>query len=297
MQKPVQTGEIQLFEADNEIKYDYLVYIPQNLKKGKIILWCHGSTPPDPNDDLKSYALRSLTKIQKYCDELGLVAIMPVLPSDKERETYPYWKYDSQIMAREVMTTPLDPVDNIYFRPDTEVLKIVTEVKSNLTSAGISVSEKIIAGGFSAGGTFSNRFSLLYPEVVESTILLCAGLFIYPTAVLENKTINYPFGIADIDVIQGNKFSIETFRQIRQFIYVGELETNTDHDILPFETNGDPEMLNYIGEMIGYESLTRTKNYVNYLREIGSSVELFIGEGLGHQANGEIYDRAFRYIA
>ncbi len=87
--------------------------------------------------------------------------------------------------------------------------------------------DKIFITGFSASGTFANRFSLLHPEKIKATasggINAIAKL---PVAKLDGKTLNYPLGIGDIKKITGKRVNMKAFINLPKFLFMGELDNN-----------------------------------------------------------------------
>ena len=119
-----------------------------------------------------------------------------------------------------------------------------------LREMGINVEDKVVVDGYSASGKFANLFTALHPDIVSACISgASAGLLIRPIKEIEDRPINFPLGINDVDI------DFDTFSQIPQFYYQGlddyndaalckcEFEEETDklgNPIAKRDENGHP---------------------------------------------------------
>ena len=81
--------------------------------------------------------------------------------------------------------------------------------------------------GFSASGTFANRFTLIHPELIAG--VACGGInaiTILPISKLDGKKLKYPLGIYDFETLFASKFNITEYQKVPQFIYMGENDNN-----------------------------------------------------------------------
>lgn len=274
-----------------------MLYIPKNIKSGRIILWGHGSSPGNFSyPEYKIFAQQTLTNILSYCNSLDLIAITPLLPRERERKHYPYSNFDSQIMTAEVMVEDVSEDNKFYYRPDLEIRKIIQVVHNLLAVKNISIDKKVIVGGVSAGANLANRFSMLYPDIISHSMLLLAGDFIYPAKIVSNLTLNYPFGIADLNKISGQCFSHQNFEGIKHFIFVGEKDHDSNADPLPFEVR-DRIYREQLKQAIGQNQVERAKHYAQHLNNLGIFVDFDLDPSQGHSYNKNTLDRAFSLIS
>lgn len=101
-------------------------------------------------------------------------------------------------------------------RIDRQLLKM-TEHAQNI------LKEKLFLTGFSALGSFVNRFSALYPERVRA---VAAGginsLPILPLEQYKGESLSYPIGTHNRFEITGKEFQRESFKKVHHFLYMGE---------------------------------------------------------------------------
>ncbi len=255
------------------IKYGYFIYYGGE----KLILWGHGSTPPYRNyNDLENIVRSDFESVVNIFANLNSTILMPLLPRDSKNKKYPQFKMDSQILTQETMNLVdgIEP-DLIYLRPDLEIKKII--------DLEFGINRKYIAGGISAGANMANRYSLLNPVNIQAITLLSAGDFIYPVKELNGVSLNYPFGLADVDNLESIKIDIEKYKTIPQYIFVGENDLDPENDPLPYELNNNIDNIEKFRNLFGANQVERTINYTEFLKSKGFNVTLSIGYDLSHE--------------
>ncbi|WP_448564504.1 hypothetical protein [Thalassotalea ganghwensis] len=97
----------------------------------------------------------------------------------------------------------------------------------NIRCEQVSVNEKVIMTGFSASGTFANRFSLMHPDALKLVVGGgLNGILLLPVNALDKQTLDYPLGINDIEKTTGQPFSLERWQALPQFLFMGAKDTN-----------------------------------------------------------------------
>lgn len=103
-----------------------------------------------------------------------------------------------------------------------QVANMIISAKETLEELGITVDDKVIAEGYSAGSCFANCFTALHPTLVKACI--CGGnngLGIIPMSEFEGEMINFPLGVADVPY-----FNYEEFARVPQLYYIGTEDYN-----------------------------------------------------------------------
>ena len=78
--------------------------------------------------------------------------------------------------------------------------------------------------GFSASGTFANRFAILHPTVVRAVATGGVNSIpTFPTDRWEDTILRYPVGIADVREIADIEFDEAAYKKVSQYIYMGGL--------------------------------------------------------------------------
>jgi len=301
-----ELGKIVLQNPTREIKYSYYYYIPTSLKKGdsaRLLLSTDGGPKYDKYDELvKSLFLSRVVPLAKLAEQHGYVFIMPILPRNYGSDSAS--KMNAQMFNRwTLMRAPFDTrkyeFDN---RPDLVLLKIVDHLSAELVKNQISVKKKIFMAGFSSGAVVANRFSILYPDRIAAVAIGSAGVFMYPLSSWKGTQLTYPLGIADIDKIPRPKISLNEFKKIPHFIFVGDQDLANGHSPVPEDPENDNEALfekaqsRAILKYFGKTNVERAQKFTEYLRSIGIKPKFTLFKGQGHEYNDEMKRSIFEYF-
>lgn len=132
-----------------------------------------------------------------------------------------------------------------------QLVSMIEDSKEVLQNLGITVDNKVIIEGYSAGSKFANLFTALHPEIVKACIGGgIGGLGILPVSELKGQELKFPLGVADVP-----DFDLEAFKEIPQYYYIGEQDTNDPAQVKSVEANG--EMLPYYPECYTAHEITQ----------------------------------------
>lgn len=168
---------------------------------------------------------------RRIADQLDSPFLIPVFPRPFEDPVD--WTHMIHMLDAETMQIEDGPLARV----DVQLLRMVEDAQERLADAGYEVPEQIMMNGFSSQAAFVNRFAALHPDRVCSVSAGgINGLLILPKERAElrgfgERNLNYPVGVANVEEITGEPFDLETFRDVYQFLYLGE---NDDKDALLF---------------------------------------------------------------
>ena len=150
----------------------------------------------------------------------------------------------------------------------------------------IQVDSKVFMSGFSASATFTNRFSFIHPEAIKALAIGgFNGELMLPQKDINGTKLNYPLGLNDFTVLFDKKFDIASFKQITQFIYMGELDEN---DAVQFDdaySEHERQIINnYLGREVQVRYLKCQELYLE--KNIFPLFENY--ENVGHWTTSEI---------
>jgi hypothetical protein len=152
-------------------------------------------------------------------------------------EPQPWWVY---VQALDSTTFTIE--DSPLERVDLQLLEMVEDAKSRLEAEGHTISSEIHIDGFSASGTFANRFTMLHPERVNAVSSGGNHALTLPKTELDDdvpvvgdpkwdklsypvgtdeKELPYPIGVANLAELTGSTFNREAWLNTPQYIYVG----------------------------------------------------------------------------
>jgi hypothetical protein len=234
-----------------------------------------------------------IPRIRPFVDIYGYALLIMVMP--RNCGSYPDYKMNTSSMVRWVMFhNPFDkPGYEFYKRPDREFIKVIDDFMSFLRDSGYTPYPKVFMTGFSGGGQQSNRFPVLHPGKVAATAIGGAQAFLYPVETWNGVTLTYPVGTYDIGQIPGNTYSLDVFKQIPHFVFIGADDTN---DPVPHDDNYDRWQAYIINTYFGKNPVERTIKFADYLKSIGMQAQLKVYPGVGHEYTSQMIIDTFNFF-
>jgi hypothetical protein len=166
---------------------------------------------------------------------------------------------------------------------------MIKDAKKHLLKLNIKTQDKILMNGFSASGTFANRFTLIHPEIVAG--VACGGINafpILPIRTLGKGALIYPLGLFDFEKIFDKKADLQTYKKVPQFLYMGE---NDDNDAVLFDDAYSKKeravIFKYVGKKMMPDRWTLAQNI--YLKN-NINAEFRTYKGIGHETNKTVFD-------
>ena len=178
-------------------------------------------------------------------------------------------------------------------RIDLQLIAMIAHAQKLLRHNDVKVNEKIFMNGFSASGTFTNRFAILHPMVVRAVAtggINCIPTF--PTDRWNSTTMRYPVGIADVKEIAGIDFDEAAYKKVSQYIYMGALD---DNDTVPYRDTYDEVDAELIKSLIGAKMMVkmmpdRWDTSQSIYRTLGIPVQFVTYNDTGHEIKDEMVD-------
>lgn len=166
-------------------------------------------------------------------------------------------------------------------RIDLQLLAMVEDARSVLANRDIQIPDKFLMNGFSASGSFVNRFTALYPEKVAAIAAGGVnGMTILPLSSLQGYKLDYHVGIADIKQIADIDFDLPEFVAVPQYYYMG---AEDDNDALPYDDAYDHIQREIIIGILGEDMFVRWENCKKIYESQGINAEFHIYPGIGHE--------------
>jgi len=278
-----QKGKLLFVESNTEngFNYPYFLFIPDNISNEEVnFIIVEPNNSGFADDDLNKHiekAERTATKdfyLGNYvAQKLNYPLLVPVFPRSKTD-----WKIYTHALDRDVMHQKNNQLERI----DVQLLKMVNDAKSRLKELDVNTSEQFLMTGFSASGTFANRFTLLHPEKVKAVAAGgLNGLLTLPVDSINDKPLNYPLGTYDFKVLLNQEFQKTAFINTSQFYYMGGLDEN---DAIPYDDAFDPDERELIYELLGEEMLPeRWKACADMYKNEGVNATIKTYKNIGHE--------------
>jgi hypothetical protein len=281
-------------EPSENFNYPYYLFIPDEASKEAnlhLIIEPNNSGFASDNFDEHLEKAKRTATIDYYtgnylATQLKMPLLVPVFPRPKE-----VWKIYTHALDRDAMLQKGNKLE----RMDLQLLEMAEDATRRLREMGYRLLDKYIMTGFSASGTFVNRFSVIHPEKIEA---LAAGglngLLILPVDTLGQTALNYPLGTNNIEELTGNSFKKEKFKMLPQFLYMGEMDEN---DAIPYNDGYDEDERVIIYELLGEKMMPGRweKCMEIYQNESINAIIKSYG-GLGHEHPEEVKEEILEFM-
>ncbi len=270
------SGETILHQKDEKIPYNYWSYVPKSLTRNETAyIFLEISHPQiEDYDALTLAAKNTCNQFIDVAESRNYIILTPVIPRDFSEGYYPQG-------INQYSLDPLTP--NFYYRPDLKVNIIIENFKKELEEAGYSIQDKVFVSGFSAGGMWANRYSLLHPERVKAAAMGQAGGWLaMPITSYNGTDLNWPLGLNNYSLLTGesyNKYNI--FKSVPMFIFIGDQDTTSTYYDSDYPDSNDITIW-------GNSDPVRLENQYNHLKNLGYNVSFKLYPNVGHNYNSEM---------
>jgi len=264
--------------------HDYILFLPKGtpLKK-KIFLLVEPNNTGKLSDSMEVHKrsavnLASVSSVgNNVSTELKIPLLVPVFP---RLESQPLMY--THALDRDIMLEKTEALKRL----DLQLLEMISDAGILLKSMDIQVEPKFFMNGFSASGTFTNRFSFIHPDKIQALAIGgFNGELILPQKKINGIKLNYPLGINDFMEIFGDKFDLDSYKEIPQFIYMGALD---DNDAVQFDDAYTEEERKIINENIGSNVQARYLECQKIYAKKGVNAVFKTYEKVGHWTTSEV---------
>jgi pimeloyl-ACP methyl ester carboxylesterase len=229
------------------------------------------------SDDLALHARGARFAIEQglgasVADCLKAPLLMPVFPRSKSHPLEYTHALDRDTILSE---------DDKLKRLDNQLVAMVDDAIERLRASGYTIQDRVLLVGFSASGTFANRFSLLHPNRVAAIAIGgINGIAMLPQDQIDGTSLPYPIGTADFAALSGEAFDLRTWRQIPQFLFMGARD---DNDAAQFDdAYSEPEKV-IVRSVMGAVMLpTRWTSVERLYKSAGANVVFKTYPNIGH---------------
>ena len=243
-------GELIFVEPGPEdgFNFPYFLFIPDKVPNSeKVYVIIEPNNSGFVNDDLQEHrekAKRTATKDFYLGNHLSRKFRYPLLvPVFPRPETE--WKIYTHALDRDVMLQEDNPLERI----DLQLICMLEDARIRLDKNDIPTHDRFLLTGFSAAGTFANRFTLLHPDKVFAVAAGgLNGLLMLPVDSLHGELLKYPIGTGDLKELTGQEFRKTLFINTPQFYFLGSLD---DNDAILYDDGYDSLERDQIFRLLG----------------------------------------------
>ena len=272
--------------AENPVEgfnFPYYLFIPQGISLIKPMYLLVEACNTGAGVGLKSLERRTkmlaeASHATKIAQALKVPLLVPFFP-----------RYVGKFYTHALDRDTLLIRDGDLERIDMQLIQMIAHAKKLLRYNNVKVNEKVFMNGFSASGTFTNRFAILHPTVVRA--VATGGINsipTFPTNRWKDTLMRYPVGIADVKEIADIDFDETAYNRVSQYIYMGGLD---DNDSIPHRDAYDALDAELVKSLIGAKMMPdRWRVSQSIYKALGIPAEFVTYENAGHEMTVEILD-------
>lgn len=269
--------------SDKGFNAEYYLFIPDtlNVSDSTFLLVEPNNTGfvDDRHKEHKKAAYKTIRfgQSSQIARKLGIPLLVPCFDRPKED-----WQIYTHALDRDTLLCDKYPLVRI----DKQLNSMIDDAKTYLNSHDIHVKDKVLLNGFSASGSFVNRFTALYPERVAAVAAGgINGMAILPVEIIKGNDLVYPVGIEDLKQIAGLDFNPTAFASVPQYYYMG---ANDENDTLPFDDAFSPMERELIIKVLGENMSVRWENSEKFYKSQNIRAQFHTYYGVGHGTTPEI---------
>jgi hypothetical protein len=171
-------------------------------------------------------------------------------------------------------------------RLDKQLLAMIDDARSRLARRGIDVAPKVLMCGFSASGSFANRFAFLHPNRLLGVVSGGINAFpMLPVATWRGASLSFPLGTKDLQKLAGPDYDLEAWRALPQLIFMG---SDDDNDAVRFPDAYSGAERATIYRVVGKSMALRWQTAQEIYRTQDPSVTFITYGRVGHRTDGRI---------
>ena len=279
---------IYYFKANPEqgFNFGYFLFVPKDFEIKKYNYLLIENTNTGPSDTLQIHIDRAKDEVLTYsmgnqiARKMKVLFLMPTFP-----RPFTEWQYYTHAFDSDTFTAKGKSFENI----DQQLLAMFYDAQKQLKEFGITIQPKFFLTGFSASGTFANRFAMLHPEKIQAVAAGgLNGIAILPLDSLNGKRLDFPLGKANVRQVTGKEINLEQFKNLPQFWFMGENDTN---DAVEYDDGYTENERQIVYEEINKKMMPDRWNFVSDIYERqGINAKFITYKGVGHGTDGKIKD-------
>jgi pimeloyl-ACP methyl ester carboxylesterase len=263
--------------------FPYVLHVPAEVERGRSVPLVvetnntgvsddYGTTLADTLGDASGSGLGPMLSRHS-----GYPLLMPVFPRPGKD-----WRVYTHALDRDSMLLGEGPMKRL----DLQLLVMVEDARRRLREAGYTISSKFIMVGFSASGSFANRFAFLHPDRLLAVVSGGVNAFpMLPVAEVDGDLFRFPLGVADMEALTGEAFNLGEWRTLPQMVFMGALDNN---DAVKYEDAYSDEERRLIFEHVGTAMHERWMKAQQLCLEKEPRINFITYGQVGHWTNRQV---------
>ena len=261
--------------------WPYLLFVPKEIKYPCLLVAPNntGFAVEDP-EILRASATCEIQKQSALAERLGCPLLVPMFP----RPSTP--SEEANLYLHALSRASLQTQAKAWKRVDLQLLNMIQDAQGQLNAMGLTFNPRVLLSGFSASGSFVNRFTILHPEHVLAVACGSPGGWpIAPVAEQGGERLGYPVGIGDLEALVGSPFKLDALKSVPWFFYLGDQDSN---DAVPYRDSFSRADEELIFRRFGTTLPGRWKQAEQLYTSQGLSARFALYPGVSHTVTPEM---------
>lgn len=255
--------------------WPYVLYVPKTPRAGHILVVPNNTGyATDDVDLVRASTTCEVRRQAALADALGAPLLVPLFPRPPVGD-------DDNLYLHALTRAALTAEAPAFRRVDLQLLAMADDARALLAAKGIPVGAKLLLRGFSASGSFVNRFAVLHPERVLA--IACGspgGWPIAPVEKADGEALPYPVGVADVPALVGKPVDADALKRVAWLFVLGDQDANDAVIYRDSFSKADEEL---VFRLFGPTPVSRWKKAERLYAKAGLDARFVLVRGVGHE--------------
>lgn len=269
--------------------WPYLLYVPEKPTAGHVLVAPNNTG--FVTEDLALLRASATCTVQaqaRVASALGAPLLVPLFPRPATSDG------TDDLYLHALTRAALETQHADWKRVDLQLLAMARDAQRRLSGRGTPANGKLLLTGFSASGSFVNRFAMLHPEEVLAVAVGSPGGWpLAPVATLDGEPLPYPVGLADLEALVGQRPSPEALRQVRWLFLLGASDEN---DAVPYRDSFSAADQTLVFRRFGKTPVGRWKKAEQLYRDAGLNARFRLYPGVHHELSAAMQTDILRFF-
>ncbi|MEJ6004026.1 hypothetical protein WG899_00565 [Paucibacter sp. AS339] len=220
---PARTQEFAA-DAARGFHWPYFLYTPKLIKAPHLLVVPNNSGfVSEDLELLRGAAATELNQQIVLAENLGVALLVPMFPRPADASA----NSGENLYLHALSRATLLNTQPAWQRVDRQLLAMIDEARRTLAQRGQVTAPEVLMSGFSASGSFVNRFAFLHPERVLALASGSPGGWpLAPVTKFKGQHLNYPVGLNDWAKVSGEPLRLKALKSVAALIYMGDQDEN-----------------------------------------------------------------------
>ncbi len=262
-------------------RWPYLLFLPKEIRARRLLVVPNntGFSAEDP-ELLRMSGSCEMRRQVGLAERLGTPLLVPLFPRPAVAAP------DENLYLHALTRASLLATSEAVRRVDLQLLAMIDDARAALHGRGVEVEPAVLLWGFSASGSFVNRFAVLHPERV--TAVACGspgGWPIAPVRDVEGEELPYPVGVADLRTVVGRPLDAASLKRVAWLFFLGDQDEN---DAVPYRDSFSKADEDLVFRRFGPTPVSRWRTAERLYAKAGLRARFELYRGAAHSVTPEM---------